>query len=127
MNIYGDAEASKYLKKRGVKHRPATLKKKRSVGGGPEFWAFNGRFAGYSEEHLDRYVSQRMEVVASTSQAGHGKRPDVNGAEDDDAKLKPVTENRPDRSGDGDTSGDDDDPDGVDAPEAARQQSEDVG
>ncbi len=74
MVLYNDVEASKYLReKHGVPHAPATLRKKRVVGGGPAFLVFNRRFCGYPQQKLDDWAVERTELVASTSEVGHCK------------------------------------------------------
>jgi hypothetical protein len=125
--IYGNVAASKYLFfKHGIVQAPATMRKKRCTGGGPKFKTLDGRFIGYTEENLDNWASEHTEVVASTSEVGHGKRPGLDAAdaasengevastsevghsrrpEINDAEAHAVVaENRPDRSGPCDTS-----------------------
>jgi hypothetical protein len=77
MVIYGDKEASRYLReKHGISHAPSTLRKKRVVGGGPKFLSFNRRFSGYPQEKLDQWARERTEIVATTSEVGYGSAPE---------------------------------------------------
>jgi hypothetical protein len=72
--------ASEYLwKDFGIRQSPATLKKKRSIGGGPAFRKTSGRLVIYERRSLRQWANtQRSPLLASTSELPRAA-PDKNG------------------------------------------------
>jgi hypothetical protein len=66
-------QASQYLKGRGLKVAPTTLRKKRCTGGGPEFQHF-GPMPVYTPEGLDRWVDEKL-TPPKRSSSDHGGIP----------------------------------------------------
>jgi hypothetical protein len=61
--------AAAYLRDRGVKRSPATLRKLRCTGGGPRFRRLNGK-PYYTEPDLDDWIEERLTApIGSTSEA----------------------------------------------------------
>ena len=68
--FHDEKGASAYLKTRGINVAPTTLRKLRSVGGGPGFIkSFGGRIVYPQKSGLDAWAEQqRSPLVTSTSQ-----------------------------------------------------------
>ena len=66
--LYDEIRASSYLQELGAPIAPATLRKKRCVGGGPEFFKSFGGRVFYRRHALNEWAeSQRSAALRSTS------------------------------------------------------------
>jgi hypothetical protein len=61
LKLLGTNAAAGYLTERGVRRKPATLRKERCFGTGPTFRVLNGR-PFYIEPDLDAWIEERLSV-----------------------------------------------------------------
>ena len=66
--LFDTAAAARWLTDHGIRRSPITIKKLRSIGGGPRFRVLNGR-AYYSEPDLIDWVSERLSAPRRSTSA----------------------------------------------------------